>query len=69
MAKPIKPKKKTTFNVIEGQFDVITDNNFSYESVSVNKKLTIPDNHQMIVRDEFILEGELRVEGSFILED
>lgn len=69
MAKPIKPKQKVTFNPIEGQFDLITGNNFSYESVPDNKKLQIPDNHQMILHGEFVLEGELQVEGSFIIEE
>lgn len=69
MAKKVKPKVKIEFNPIEGQFDLITDNNFSYESVPEQKVLTIPDNHQMIVREEFELEGELRLEGSLMVEE
>lgn len=69
MAKRVKPKKKIAFNPLEGSFDLVTDNNFSYESVPDLKKLLIPDNHQMIIREEFILEGELRLEGSLMVED
>lgn len=69
MTKQVKPKKKIVFNPIEGTFDVVTDNNFSYESVPELKKLTIPCNNQMIVMGQFDLDGELRLEGSFIVEE
>ena len=71
MSKPVKPKKKIAFNPIEGQFDLVSDNNFSYESVPSPKKLTIPNNHQMIVHEEFDLEegAELRLEGTLIMEE
>lgn len=69
MSEQVKPKKKIDFNPIEGQFDLTTDNNFSYESVPDNKKLQIPSNNQMILHGEFDLDGELQVEGSFIIED
>lgn len=68
MSTPVKPKKKLSFNFIEGEFEFITDNNFSYESVPVNKKLTISKNMQMAVFDEFDLDGELQLEGSMIME-
>lgn len=67
-SKPVKPKKKIAFNPIEGQFDLVTDNNFSYEGVISSKILTIRDNHQMILHEEFDLEGELRLDGSLIIE-
>lgn len=69
MSKRVKPKQKITVNPIEGTFDIITDNNFSYESIPENKKLTIDDNNQMVVMDEFLVDGELRLEGTLILED
>lgn len=69
MAKPVKPKKKIAFNPIEGQFDLVTDNNFSYESVPSPKILTIRENHQMTVHEEFDLEGELRLDGSLMVEE
>lgn len=71
MAKPVKPKKKIAFNPVEGQFDMVSDNNFSYEGIPAPKKLTIPENHQMVVREEFEIEAgaELRVEGSFMMEE
>lgn len=71
MSIPVKPKKKIAFNPIEGQFDLVSDNNFSYESVPSPKKLTIPNNHQMVVREEFEIEdgAELRVDGSFMVEE
>ena len=69
MSKPVKPKKRVGFNPLEGQFDIVTDNNFSYESVPENKKLLIPENHQMVKHEEFDLDGELQLDGSLILED
>lgn len=69
MSKPIKPKQKLVFNPLEGQFDLVAGNNFSYESVPQNKKLLIPDNNQMIFHGEFFLEGELQIDGSFVVEE
>lgn len=71
MSKPVRPKRKIALNPIEGKFDLVSDNNFSYESVPSPKKLTIPENHQMIVREEFEIEdgAELRLEGSLMVED
>lgn len=69
MSKPVKPKKKLNINPTTGKLDLVTDNNFSYESVPVNKKLQIPENHQMTVYEGFELDGELQVNGSLILED
>ena len=67
MSKPVKPKQKISFNPLEGQFDLITENNFSYESVPTNKKLKIPDNHQMLVNQEFVVEGELILDGTLVV--
>lgn len=69
MAKRVKPAKKIAFNPIEGSFDLITDNNFSYESVPTNKRLKIYENMQMIVCDSFDVEGELILDGHLVLEE
>jgi hypothetical protein len=69
MSLPVKPKKKIAFNPLEGEFDLVTDNNFSYESVPVNKKLKIPQNMQMVVHNDFDIEGELVLDGTLIVED
>ena len=69
MSKPVKPKKKIAFNPLTGEFDLVTDNNFSYESVPSPKVLTIPENHQMVIHEEFDLEGELRLDGSLVIEE
>jgi len=69
MSKQVKPKKKIVFNPLTGEFDIITDNNFSYEGVPTSKVLSIRENNQMTIHEEFNLEGELRLDGSFILED
>jgi len=69
MAKPVKPKKQLTINPTTGKLDLITDNNFSYESVPENKRLKIPENNQMVLHEEFDLDGELQLDGSLILED
>jgi hypothetical protein len=68
MSTPIKPKQKISLNPLEGQFDLVTGNNFSYESVPENKKLKIRENEQMFVADEFYLAGELLLDGRLILE-
>lgn len=69
MSKPVKPKQKIAFNPTTGEFDLVTDNNFSYESVPSPKVLNIRDNHQMIIHEEFEIEGELRLDGSLIVEE
>lgn len=69
MSKPVRPKKKIAFNPIEGQFDLVVDNNFSYESVPENKRLAIPKNMQMIVKEGFSVDGYLQLDGTLILED
>ena len=63
MSKPVRPKKKIAFNPLEGKFDLVSDNNFSCESVPAPKK--------MIVHEEFEIEAgaELRLDGSLILEE
>jgi hypothetical protein len=69
MAKPVKPKKRIVINPIESTLDIVTDNNFSYESVPTGKRLQIPANMQMIVVEEFDVEGELILDGSLIVEE
>lgn len=64
----VKPPKKIIINPIEGEFDFISDNNFSYQSVPLNKKLTIHENMQMIVMNGFIIEGTLDLKGMLVLE-
>jgi hypothetical protein len=68
MAKPVKPKKNIVFNPLEGQFDVITGNNFSYESVPGGKSLKIRENEQMVVYEEFSVDGDLDLDGTLIVE-
>ena len=69
MSKAIRPKRKVIVNPINGEFDFVSDNNFSYENVPVGKKLTIPANNQMVVHDEFQVDGEVDLKGSIILEE
>lgn len=68
MSEPVKPKKKVIINPL-GELDIVTDNNFSYESVPEGKKLTIPSNHQMIVHEGFIVDGDLDLKGTLVLEE
>ena len=68
MSKRVKPAKKIVINPVNGEFDVATDNNFSYESVPENKKLKIYQNMQMAVFGEFELEGTLTLDGTLVLE-
>lgn len=69
MAKPVRPKKKLTINPTTGKLDLVSDNNFSYESVPPNKKLKIPENHQMVLHEDLDVQGELQIDGSVILEE
>ncbi len=69
MSKAYKPKKKIVINPIEGELDIVTDNNFSYESVPTNKKIKIRENEQMAVFGGFEVEGELQLDGTLVLED
>lgn len=64
----VKPPKKIVINPIEGEFDFVSDNNFSYQGVPVNKKLTIYENMQMTVFNGFNLEGTLDLKGMLVLE-
>lgn len=64
----VKPPKKIAFNPIEASFDYVVDNNFSYQSVPNNKKLTIYENMQMVVFNGFIVDGFLELKGMLILE-
>ena len=67
--KSIRPKTKTIVNPLTGKLEQVKDNNFSYESVPVNKRLTIHENNQMIVHEGFEVDGELDLYGSLILEE
>lgn len=67
--KNIKPKRRVVVNPTTGELDTVSDNNFSYESVPENSKLVIHANNQMIVRDEFTVDGDLELQGALILED
>lgn len=71
MGKRVKPKKRLDLNPVSGEFDLITDNNFSYEGIPENRKLEIPENMQMKVCEEFDMEEntELRLDGSIIIEE
>lgn len=69
MTKRIKPKRKIVINPIEGEFDLVSDNNFSYESVPEGKRLVIYENMQMIVMEGFDVEGELTLDGNIFLEE
>lgn len=69
MVKRVKPKNKIIFDPLKGEFDVITGNNFSYESVPESLILEIRENEQMAVFGEFELIGTLNNDGSLIIED
>jgi hypothetical protein len=69
MAKPVKPQTTLDLNPTTGRIDVITDNNFSYQSVPENKRLKIPENMQMAHHGPFELEGALIIDGAMIVED
>lgn len=69
MSKSTKPKKKISFNPLTGEFNLVTDNNFSYENIPNQKILSVRENNQMIIHEEFEIDGELRLDGSLIIEE
>lgn len=71
MGKSVRPRRKVSINPTTGKLDLVSDNNFSYESVPTNKRLHIPENHQMVIREEFEIESgsELKLDGSLIVEE
>lgn len=64
----VRPPKKIAFNTLTAEFDLVTENNFSYQSVPVAKRLVIWENMQMTVFNGFILDGILDLRGMLILE-
>lgn len=64
-----KPNKNYIYNPFTSNLDIITDNNFSYESIEEDDCLLIPENNQMIIMDRIIIDGELRLDGSLVVED
>jgi hypothetical protein len=69
MGTPVKPKKQITINPVTGQLDLVTGNNFSYESIPSGKKLKIRENEQMIVHESFSIDGEFDLDGTLIVEE
>lgn len=65
----IRPKRRIVINPFTGQLDYVSDNNFSYEYIPVNSKLVVNPSNQMAVFDEFLLDGDLDLYGSLILEE
>lgn len=64
----VKPPKKLAVNPLSGELELITDNNFSYMSVPLNKRLRIRTNEQMVVFNGFTVDGTLDLNGVLILE-
>jgi len=69
MALPVKPKKQITINPTTGELDLVTGNNFSYESVPAGKSLKVRENEQMIVYEGFSVDGDFLLDGTLIVEE
>lgn len=69
MSKPVKPKTKIVLNPVEGQLDVVTDNNFSYEETPPNKQLKIRENHQMTLIGKHQVDGILIIDGTLVVTE
>lgn len=69
MSSSITAPKRLIFNPLEGQFTLVLDNHFSYESIPAGKRLQIPANQQMVVYEDFVIEGELALYGTLIVEE
>ena len=64
-----KPKKKIVFDPLKGEFDLITDNNFSYKDIGENQTVKVRSNEQKAVFGCFDVEGTLDLEGDLIIEE
>ena len=64
----VKPTKELDLNPVTGELELVSGNNFSYRGVPADKRLKIPENMQMAIFGEFTLEGDLYVEGEFVVE-
>ena len=67
--KKVKPRVKVELNPLTGEFDLITDNNWSYRTVPENKKLRIPGNMQMAHHGCFEIDGTMEVDGDLVIEE
>jgi len=63
----VKPDTKVALNPFTGEFDLSSGNNFSYKSVPTDKTLLLRENDQMIVYEEFLVDGELILEGDLVV--
>lgn len=68
MAKVVKPRLKLAFNPIEGSFDLVVDNNFSYEDIPFPQFMIVPEGNQMLTVEEVRLDGTMWLEGALIME-
>lgn len=56
-------------NPITGKFDLVSKENFSYETIATGKTVTVPTNQQMLVYEELIVDGTLVLNGEVVVFD
>jgi len=62
--------KILTINPIDGRKNLIDGygvSGFSIKKVTSDKKITIPENHQMIVHEEIEILGDLEIDGEVVI--
>lgn len=54
-------------NPFTGKFDIVNDNNFSFNNIPAQSFLRIPTNQQMLVYGDFVNDGDLVNDGSLVV--
>ena len=62
-------KKKLLINPLTGDFNLVSTDNFSFDTVPVGKIVDIPQYQQMIVYQSITVDGVLNIDGSLGLID
>jgi len=60
-------KKKLGIDPLSGEFEFISEDNFSIKEVASGKKTDVRVRQQMIVDGEIVVNGELNVQGEVVL--
>lgn len=68
MASPVTAPRRYELNALEGIFHLVSQNNFSFQSVPEDLVLEIPENMQKVVHECFEVDGTLEIEGHFFVE-
>lgn len=54
-------------NPFTGKFDIVNDNNFSFNNIPAQSYLRIPTNQQMLVYKELVNSGDIQNDGDIVI--